>query len=137
MFRRGRFTGFFVGLVLVLGLAGLGGYVGYEQGYDAGVAEVIQEGTTTIVYAPDQGPFGSAFYGVGLFFKIIFFLLFFFIIMSVFKFFAFGMMGGHRGYAGRGWHGHPGGHHGGEHRWGRNYRHDDEDPEVNGDEVRV
>ena len=133
MFRRGRFIGFLAGLVLLLGLAGLGGYVGYEQRYDAGIAEVIEEGAATVVYAPHRGPFGGEFYGVGLFFKIIFFLFFFFIVMSVFKFFAFGMMGGHRGYAGKGWHGH----HGDDHRWGRKYRDDDEDPEVNDDEVRV
>ena len=42
---------------MVLGLAAIGGYVGY----DAGVVEVIEEGAATVVYAPDRGPFGIAF----------------------------------------------------------------------------
>ena len=111
-----------------LGLAGLGGYVGYEQGYDAGVADVIEEGAATVIYAPGRGPFGGKFYGVGLFF----------IIMSVFKLFAFGMMGGHRGYAGKGWSGHhPGWDEREHHRWGRKYHHDDGDPEINDDEAKI
>ena len=94
-----------VAALVLVGLMALGGYFGYSQGYDAGLAS-------------DGGRdgFSAFFLGIGLLFK---FLLVFFLVSLIAKLFFFRRWARHGGGGRRG-HGHWHRHHG-EHQ-------DDDEP---------
>ena len=84
-----------IALVLfAIGLAGLGGYFGWSEGFAAGLASGTQGGAAFTPYGFGLFPL---FFGIGLLFKLLFFLFLFFILARIFGFFAWRMAGGPRG----------------------------------------
>ena len=128
MRRRGMARLLLVALVGV-GLLALGGYFGWSEGYNVGLAD---GGEGIRGYGP-----GGLFLGIGLFFKLMFILFLVFLVAKIFRFWAWRSAGGpgghHWGKYGRGYDDHGHGH--GEHESptqgrGRHGRRGDDDAEV-------
>jgi hypothetical protein len=123
MFRRRILATIVIGL-LIIGLLSLGGYIGWSQGYAMGRLASGEAGAGAPAgavgpYLPYYGVgFFPFFWGIGLVFKIGFFLLFFFLIAKFFRFFAWRMAGGARGPY---WGGPKQWHHGPKPPWWRDW----------------
>jgi hypothetical protein len=110
--RSGLFRVLFVVLVII-SLLSLGGYLGWSQGYTAGViaadgSGAYEGGARPVPLArPYYYGYGffPIFFGFGLFFKLIFILFIIFLISRLFRFWAWG------GPWGRGWGGPHARHH--------------------------
>ena len=88
-------------VLFVIGLLSLGGYLGWSQGYMAGLAAA--DGGEGVVgprafYGYGFFPFFPFFFGFGLFFKFAFLLLLFFLIFRMFGFWRWRMAGGPPGW---------------------------------------
>jgi hypothetical protein len=128
---RGRFLGFLVVVLLVVGLLGLAGSsiyrAGWTQGYFVGkVTDGAATGETTVI-TPDSAPgqlthFGRGFGPAGsLFGTVLRCLLMLLLFGMFFKFIGFLMWRGRGGW-GKGWHKRGGhGHWHRKSRWGRHH----------------
>lgn len=95
-------------VLLIIGLLALGGYAGWSQGYMMDLAAGGGEGARVAPYPPFAFGYGffPLFFGLGIFFKLAFFLLIFLFIAKIFRFWTWRTAGGPPGeYWGRR-HGH-------------------------------
>ncbi len=112
MFRRSILKVLVITL-LIIGALMVSSYAGWSQGYVMGLAaESGGEGSVVAPYVVPPGygygyGFHPFFWGIGLFFKVAFFLFFFMMIAKFFGFWAWRMAGGPGGHWGHHKHWHP------------------------------